>query len=72
MTLDDYIEQHHIDRVDFMKIDVEGFEPKVIRGAQSAIKAGRIRAIFCEFNGSWLRQSGTTPREYYNQLERSD
>ena len=68
VTLDEYLEQHQIDRVDFLKIDVEGFEPKVIQGARSAIRAKKIKAIFCEFNGTWLRQAGTTPKAYYDQL----
>jgi FkbM family methyltransferase len=68
VTLDEYLDQHQIARVDFLKIDVEGFEPKVIQGARSAIQAKRIGAMFCEFNGTWLRLGGTTPKDYYNQL----
>jgi hypothetical protein len=66
--LDEYLDRHQIARVDFLKIDVEGFEPKVIQGARSAIQAKRIGAMFCEFNGTWLRLGGTTPKDYYNQL----
>jgi FkbM family methyltransferase len=68
VTLDEYLEQHQIYQVDFLKIDVEGFEPKVIQGGCSAIRAKRIKAIFCEFNGVWLRQARTTPKAYYDQL----
>ena len=69
VTLDEYMEQHQIARVDFLKIDVEGFEPKIIRGARIAIQAKRIRAVFCEFNGEWLRKSGTTPKGYHRDNE---
>lgn len=65
ITLDEFLDQQRVDRVDFLKIDVEGFEPKVIQGARSAIQAKKIRAVLCEFNGHWLRKSGTTPKELY-------
>jgi FkbM family methyltransferase len=68
VTLDEYLDRFRIARVDFLKIDVEGFEPRVIRGARGAIRARRIKAVFCEFCGEWLRQVGTTPRDYYDQL----
>jgi FkbM family methyltransferase len=68
VTLDEYLDRHQVARVDFLKIDAEGFEPKVIQGARSAIQAKRIGAMFCEFNGTWLRLGGTTPKDYYNQL----
>lgn len=40
-TVDAWCEQHGIERVAFIKIDVEGFEPSVIEGAQAII--GRDR-----------------------------
>jgi FkbM family methyltransferase len=68
VTLDEYLDRSRIAQVDFLKIDVEGFEPRVIRGAQTAIRSKRIKAVFCEFCGVWLREVGTTPRDYYDQL----
>lgn len=52
--LDDYLAEHGVDHVDFMKIDVEGFEPNVIRGAGKYLEQRKIRAILCEFNTHWL------------------
>ncbi len=68
VTLDEYLDRSHITRVDFLKIDVDGFEPRIIRGAQAAIRAKRIKAVLCEFCGEWLRAVGTTPRAHYDQL----
>lgn len=68
VTLDEYLNRSRILQVDFLKIDVDGFEPRVIRGVQAAIQAKRIKAVFCEFCGEWLRAAGTTPRDYYDQL----
>ncbi|MBP0496118.1 FkbM family methyltransferase [Roseomonas indoligenes] len=48
-TLDDYMEQAGIDRVDFLKIDTEGFDLNVLKGAQRAIRDRRIGMIQFEF-----------------------
>ena len=37
ITLDDYVREHNLD-VGLIKVDVEGFEPEVIRGALETIK----------------------------------
>ncbi len=52
--LDEFLEKHSISRVDLLKIDVEGFEPNIIRGAQRALTAGKVAVILCEFNEHWL------------------
>ncbi|MBK9099381.1 MAG: FkbM family methyltransferase [bacterium] len=52
-TLDDYIEKNNISNVDFLKIDVEGHEAKVIEGASNALKKKIIRCIQFEYNNNW-------------------
>ncbi len=44
-------------RVSFMKLDVEGFELEVFRGAHETIERDRP-VIFGEFNAEWLRLRG--------------
>ena len=67
-TLDDYLEQNEIDHVDLMKIDVEGFEPNVIKGATDSIKRGKIRAVLCEFNPAWLAANQSSFASLYDLL----
>ncbi len=50
VTLDQIIASHEIKNIDLLKIDVEGFEYEVLRGAKKAIKNGVIHAIQFEFN----------------------
>lgn len=38
MTLDDFVAKHRIERLDFIKLDIEGAEPAVIRGGMKSIK----------------------------------
>jgi FkbM family methyltransferase len=48
-TLDSLAEQHHLDRVDVIKIDVEGYEAAVFRGAQDILHATNPPLIVFEF-----------------------
>ncbi len=44
-----------------MKVDVEGFEGKVLKGAENLLAAGTFEYILIEFNDYWLRQNGSSP-----------
>jgi FkbM family methyltransferase len=48
-TGDLFCEREGIERVDFLKLDVEGFEPNVLRGFARMLAAGRIGAIQFEY-----------------------
>ena len=64
-TLDECVREWNIDRIDLMKIDVEGYEPEVFAGAARTLADGKIKAVLCEFNVHWLARAGTTSREVY-------
>lgn len=59
-TLDSCLNEWKLDRVDFLKLDVEGSEPAVLAGASDALAAGKISAILCEFNHRWLVEVGSS------------
>jgi hypothetical protein len=67
-TLDACLADWQVETIDLLKIDVEGFEPRVLAGAAGALAAGRIRAILCEFNDYWLKRAGTSARGLYESL----
>lgn len=48
-TIDETVREHAVERVDFMKMDVEGNELGVLRGARKSLEAGKIRALAFEF-----------------------
>lgn len=67
-TLDELIDAWGVMQVDLLKIDVEGYEPKVFAGARRTLHERKIKAILCEFNGLWLKQGGSSSAELYRLL----
>lgn len=61
ITLDDYAAEHGIERVDLIKIDVEGAELAVVRGAARLLQLPTVSVVACEFNPATLCGMGTTP-----------
>lgn len=49
-TVDGFVDQREIHKIDLLKIDTEGSELKVIEGARKSISAGLIDVIHFEFN----------------------
>lgn len=49
VRLDDYCDIHDVPRIHFLKIDVEGYEMAVLRGAERMLSEGRIDVIAYEF-----------------------
>jgi FkbM family methyltransferase len=52
-TLDSFCEKHSISRVDFVKIDTEGAELDVLRGAANLLREHRIKIIQFEYGGTY-------------------
>ncbi len=49
-SLDVYCRLNQLEQIDLVKIDVQGLEPQVIRGASGLLREGRIGTIFMELN----------------------
>lgn len=63
-----YIEEGNADKLDFIKIDIDGHEPNFIRGATSIIEKHRPM-ILTEVNQDNLFQTGTTAWDFADMLE---
>jgi len=50
-TIDSFCEENKIERIEFLKLDVEGNELKVLEGAREKLKSGNIDHIQFEFGG---------------------
>ncbi|MGR3809228.1 FkbM family methyltransferase [Jiulongibacter sp. NS-SX5] len=53
-TLDAYLEQNKISEIDLLKIDVEGYDLNVLKGAKKSIDSGIIEHIQFEFGGTQI------------------
>tara|TARA_A100001015_G_scaffold260685_1_gene305611 strand:- start:546 stop:1337 length:792 start_codon:yes stop_codon:yes gene_type:complete len=56
ITLDDYVKKKNIENIDILKIDTQGFEDKVLLGAQKLIKENKIKLIQLELIFSEIYQ----------------
>lgn len=52
LTLDAFCEQESIERIDFLKVDTEGFDLEVVRGASKLLAEGRICVVLAELGFS--------------------
>jgi FkbM family methyltransferase len=66
-TIDNYCRVHHIDKIAFLKLDVEGHELSVLRGANEMLSRKSINFIQFEFGGCNI-DSRTYFRDYYYLL----
>jgi FkbM family methyltransferase len=69
VTLDRFCEAKGIERVNFMKVDVEGFEYSVFRGAQRLLREHRVDYICFEISKEPLKGAGVESRDVFGVLE---
>src|SRR5262249_33208071 len=62
-TLDDYAAQHQVSRIDLLKLDVQGFELEVLRGAERSLAC--IDWIYCEAHFQELYRGGARVEDVF-------
>lgn len=68
-TIDGFLENYGDQQVAFLKIDVEGFEPSVLRGARHILQARRCQAGLIELCPENLYQVGSSPKELLDTVD---
>lgn len=68
ITIDDYVAREGLERLDFVKIDVEGFEMKVLRGANDTIERFKP-VLFIELCHRNLAEQGDSATGLVQWLE---
>lgn len=56
-TIDAFLNENKVLRIDVLKIDVEGFELEVIRGARQALKDGKVKIVQFERHTDEMREN---------------
>jgi FkbM family methyltransferase len=69
ITLDSYCVQKGIERIDLIKIDVEGHELHVLNGMVTLLSTGRVDHVFVEMNSHALSHANTTNAEVTEFLQ---
>ncbi len=54
LTLDDYVAEQGLDRLDFVKSDTEGHDFYVMQGAKHLLGAGKVTIWQFEYNHRWI------------------
>lgn len=67
ISIDAFCKEHIINKIDFLKIDTEGNEFKVLMGSQEMLKSGSIDRIQFEYGGCYL-DSHTKLEDVYKML----
>jgi FkbM family methyltransferase len=68
-TLDALCMKHGIDSIDVLKVDVQGLEVRVLRGAEKILRASPRCHLFCEFWPDGIRKSGTGTERFIKILK---
>ena len=70
-TLDNLFHKNHT-RIDFIKMDIQGFEGKALKGAKKLLSLNKSIYLHVEFWSKGLKESGTNPKTLLRMLERLD
>jgi hypothetical protein len=54
--------------VSFLKMDIEGFEPKALKGAANSLRVGKIKVAFIELCKETLARNGESAEDLMQQL----
>ena len=71
VVLDQVCAEDNIDRIDLLKIDVEGAEAKVLRGAINLLNQGLVRVVLIEICDAHLQRFGDNSKEVVETLEKN-
>jgi len=63
-TIDAELSSRRVDYVDFLKIDAEGLDLRVMFGSRAYLQAGKIGVLQFEYNSAWVDAGATLCRAY--------
>lgn len=70
--LDDVLDEAGVDRVDLLKMDIEGAEAGALDGLAGRLGGGRVTRVLLELHEYHLRDLGSSPTEVVSMLRAHD
>ena len=67
--LDSILESSGVKRVDLIKMDIEGGEPRALRGMQRTLEKNHDIILVTEFAPEWIRAGGMAPLKFLEELK---
>jgi len=65
-TLDNFVSEYNISRIDFIKIDIQGYEPIALKGMSKIMRQTGKMTVFGELWPYGLQKAGSNAEEYLN------
>jgi len=68
ISFDDLLSTAAVSTIDFLKVDVEGFEHEVVQAALPLLRAQKIRKLYLDYHARLLLGRGIEPREIHTSI----
>ncbi|MBE9502204.1 MAG: FkbM family methyltransferase [Chloroflexi bacterium] len=68
-TIDRYLNEEKVERIDLINMDCEGSELLVLKGAEETLRRNKVK-IFCEIHHDFLRHLGQSVQDIVEYLEK--
>jgi len=68
-TIDEFCKENSL-KIDFLKLDIQGSEPKALKGMKQTLTSSTNIKIVTEFFPSAMRDTNSSPEEYLSNLEK--
>tara|TARA_B100000941_G_C28441514_1_gene519914 strand:+ start:284 stop:1117 length:834 start_codon:yes stop_codon:yes gene_type:complete len=70
LTVDELLEENKMENLDLIKIDVQGYEPKVLKGMLNIVRSSKKLIVLSEFWPKGILQAGESPKEFLTMLRK--
>jgi len=68
LSIDSFLQQREVERIDLINMDCEGSELLVLRGAKETLRRNKVK-IFCEIHHGFLKQLGQSIGDLVKYLQ---
>ncbi|MBS1653080.1 MAG: FkbM family methyltransferase [Bacteroidetes bacterium] len=68
ISIDDYVVKNNINKIDFIKIDIQGFEMQALKGMEQTLLKNKDVIVISEFWPYGLKTAGSSVNTYFETL----